>query len=59
MLQETAINIGVSCKLVSSPDKIMILNVNEKQARGGMAQGNSLTFQFPMICSDVPLPNEP
>ncbi len=29
--QETAINIGVSCKLVSNPESIMILNVNEKQ----------------------------
>ncbi|GAB4813241.1 hypothetical protein N2152v2_000287 [Parachlorella kessleri] len=29
--QETAINIGVSCKLVSNPETIMILNVDEKQ----------------------------
>lgn len=33
--QETAINIGVSCKLVSNPEKIMILNVNEKQEPSG------------------------
>ena len=29
--QETAINIGVSCKLVSNPETIMILNVDEKK----------------------------
>lgn len=33
--QETAINIGVACKLVSNPESIMILNVNEKQEAKG------------------------
>ena len=30
--QETAVNIAVSCSLVSSPDSVMMLNVDEKEA---------------------------
>ena len=28
--QETAVNIAVSCRLVSNPDDVMMLNVDEK-----------------------------
>ena len=38
--QETAVNIAVSCSLVSAPDDVMMLNVDEKsesECRGRMA----------------------
>lgn len=54
--QETAVNIAVSCRLVSNPDDVMTLNVDDKA--DSELSGARLRMSFPYLagcsCSSAP-----